>query len=83
MRTSMKRAGLAVTCVFAHMLASLCSVLIRKITKRGEDVGEDVCDPYRVSHFGSWCAEISNTVCQVRLPSMPVCGGGTCPGEIS
>ena len=79
----MKRAGLAVTCVFAHMLASLCAVLTRKITQRGEDVGEEVCDPYRVSHLVNWCAEISKHHVLVRLLSMPVCGGCTCPGEIS
>ena len=31
MLTSMERAGLAVICVLAHMLVSLCTVLIREI----------------------------------------------------
>ena len=83
MHTSAKRAGLVVTCIFAHMLASRCTLLMRKITQRGEDVGEEVCEPYRVSHLVSWCAEISKRHVFVRLLSMPVCGGGTCPGEIS
>ena len=59
MHTNMKHAGLAVTCAFAHMLASLCCGAYLQITKRGEDVGEEVCDPHRVSHLEKWCAEIS------------------------
>ena len=75
---------LRVTCALAHLLASRFVLLcLLANNQHVEDVGEEVCDPYRVSHFGSWCAEVSNTMCQVRLLSMPVCGGGTCLGEIS
>ena len=84
MHTSMMHAGLAVTCAVAHLLASRFGLrCLLANNQRGEDVGEEVCDSYRVSHFGSWLLKYLNTMCQVRLLSMPVCGGGTCVGEIS